>query len=170
MAIPKVCVRELTQDEKNKLFTIKNKRNIEFSLRQRADIILLSDQGCEVKFIAHSVGLDKTHVYKWINRFNEGGIDALGDLPKPGRPKGISSDSELKIIAIALTEPRELNKPFNSWTVDTIRQEAIHSGIVDSISWEAVRKILKKHNLSNQRTTTWKVSKDPDYEVKKKML
>jgi len=170
MANPKVCVRELTQDEKNKLITIKQKRNIEFSLRQRADIILLSDQGCEVKFIALSVGLDKSHVYKWINRFNEGGIDALGDIPKPGRPKGISSDAELKIVAIALTEPRDLNKPFNSWTVDTIRQEAIRSGIVDTISWESTRRILKKHNLSNQRTATWKVSKDPDYEVKKKML
>jgi transposase len=56
------------------------KRNIGYSLRQRADTILLSADGCEVKLIVHRAGLDQSNVIKWIKRFNEDEIDALGDI------------------------------------------------------------------------------------------
>ena len=65
-----VFVRELTSNEKQKLTSIKRKRNIDYSLRQRTDIILLSSEGCEVKLIAHRVGLDQSNVNAWIKRFN----------------------------------------------------------------------------------------------------
>lgn len=68
-----------------------------------------------------------------IKRFNEGGIDALGDIPKLGKAKEITKDIELKIVAIALSDPKYLRKPF-SWTIETIRQEAINSGIIANIS------------------------------------
>ena len=141
---PSVFVRELTIEEKQKLDSIKRKRNIDYSLRQRADIILLSNEGCEVKLIAHRVGLDQSNVITWIKRFNEGRIDALVDIPKPGRPKEITKDIELRIAAIALADPKDLHKPFTTWTVETIRQQAISSGVVETISWEATRKALKK--------------------------
>lgn len=163
-----IFVRELTDKEKQKLTSIKRKRNIDYSLRQRADIILLSAQGCEVKLIAHRTGLDQSNVNKWIKRFNEGGIDALGDIPKPGRTKEITKDIELKIAAIALTDPRDLRKPFTSWTVETIRQEAINTGIIKTISWEATRKALKNSGITPQRSCTWLKSNDPNYESKKK--
>lgn len=170
MARAKVFARKLTDKEERKLTAIKRKRAIEYSLRQRAEIILLSAKGTEVKLIACWTGLDQSNVIKWIKRFNEGGIDALADIPKPGRAKEITKDIELKIAAIALSDPRELNKPFNSWTIETIRQETINSGIMKTISWEATRKALKNCNITSQRSCTWKVSKDPDYQVKKKML
>lgn len=141
---PSVFVRELTIEEKQKLASIKRKRNKDYSLRQRADIILLSNEGCEVKLIAHRVGLDQSNVITWIKRFNEGRIDALVDIPKPGRPKEITKDIELRIAAIALADPKDLHKPFTTWTVETIRQQAISSGVVETISWEATRKALKK--------------------------
>lgn len=167
---PSVFVRKLTEHEKQKLTSIKRKRNIDYSLRQRADIVLLSSEGCEVKLIAHRVGLDQSNVNMWIKRFNEGGTDSLGDMPKPGRAKEITKDIELKIAAIALADPKDLHKPFTSWTVETIRQEAINSGIIATISWEATRKALKSCGITPQRSCTWKESKDPDYEVKKKIL
>ena len=170
MAKPKVFARELTNKEERKLTAIKRKRTVEYSLRQRAEIILLSAKGTEVKLISCWTGLDQSNVIKWIKRFNEGGIDALGDIPKPGRAKEITKDIELKIAAIALSDPRELDKPFNSWTIETIRKETINSGVMSTISWEATRKALKNCGITSQKSCTWKVSKDPDYEVKKKML
>lgn len=163
-----IFVRELTENEKQKLTSIKRKRNIDYSLRQRADIILLSSEGCEIKLIALRVGLDQSNVNMWVKRFNEGGIDALGDIPKPGRAKEITKDIELKIAAIALSDPKDLRKPFTSWTVETIRQEVINSGVIASISWEATRKALKNCGITPQRSCTWKESKDPDYDSKKK--
>lgn len=163
-----IFVRSLTSKEKQKLTSIKRKRNIDFSLRQRAEIILLSSEGCEVKLIAHRVDLDQSNVISWIKRFNQGGIDALGDIPKPGRLKEITKDIELRIAAIALTDPKDLHKPFTSWTVETIRQEVINAGIVEIISWEATRKALKNCDLTPQRTSTWMHSNDPHYESKKR--
>ncbi len=163
-----IFVRELNVKEKQRLTSITRKRNIDYSLKQRADIILLSSEGCEIKLIAHRAGLDQSNVNKWIKRFNEGGIDALGDIPKPGRAKEITKDIELKIAAIALSDPKDLRKPFTSWTVETIRQEAINTGVIETISWEATRKALENCGITPQRRCTWKDSKDPDYESKKK--
>lgn len=166
----KIFVRELTDTEKSKLTSIKRRRNIDYALRQRADIILLSSQGCEVKLIEHRTGLDQSNVIKWIKRFNQSGIEALGDIPKSGRPKNITKDIELKIAAIALLDPKQLGKGFTSWTVETIREEAISTGVISSISWESTRKALKNCGITPQRSCTWKESNDPDYESKKKTL
>ena len=163
-----VFVRELTANEKQKLVSITSKRNIEYSLKQRADIILFSSEGCEVKHIAHRVGLDQCNVNKRIKRFNEGGIDALGDIPKPGRTKEITKGIELKIAAIALSDPKDLHKPFTSWTIETIRREAIATGVIETISWEATRKALINCGITPQMSCTWKESKDPDYDFKKR--
>lgn len=105
---------------------------------------------------------------KWIKRFNQGGIEALGDIQKPGRPKQITKDIELKIAAIALSNPKDLNKPFTTWTVETIRQEAIQTNVVEYISWEATRRALKNCDITPQRSCTWKDSNDPDYASKKR--
>ena len=128
--------------------------NLDFALRQRIDIILLSTQGCEVKLIAHKIGLDQSNVNKWIKRFNEGGAESLGDIPKSERPKEITKDIELKIAAIALSDPKSLRKPFTSWTVQAIREEVIHTGVVESISWEATMKALKNCDITPQRSCT----------------
>jgi len=67
-----------------------------------------------------------------------------------------------------LTDPKDIHKPFTSWTVDTIREEAINTGVVKSISWEATRKALKNCDITPQRSCTWKHSNDPDFASKKK--
>jgi transposase len=170
MAKAKIFVRELTSEEKSKLTSIKKKRTVDYALRQRADIIILSSEGCEVKFIEHRTGLDQSNIIKWIRRFNQGGIEALGDIPKPGRPKTITKDIELKIAALALLDPKEIKKPFTTWTLETIQKEAISTGIVSSISRESTRRALKNCGITLQRSCTWKTSNDPDYESKKKTL
>jgi transposase len=168
MAKAKIFVRELTSAEKSKLTSIKRKRNVDYALRQRVDIILLSSQGCEVKLIEHRTCLDQSNIIKWIRRLNQGGIESLGDIPKPGSPKSITKDIELKIAALALLYPKEINKPYTNWTVETIRKEVINTGMISSISWEATRRALKNCGITSQRSCTLKDSNDPDYESKKR--
>ena len=40
-------------------------------------------------------------------------------------------------------------------------------GVVDDISHEGLRVLLRQEGVSFQRVKTWKASKDPDYAVKK---
>lgn len=37
-------------------------------------------------------------------------MDALGNIPKPGRTKETARNIEMKIAAIALSDPKELEK------------------------------------------------------------
>ena len=67
-----------------------------------------------------------------------------------------------------MSDPKDLRKPFTSWTVETIRQETINSSVVATISWEATRKTLKNCGITPQRSCTWKEIKDPHYESKKR--
>ena len=40
--------------------------------------------------VAHSLGRVRSWAYKWIERFNELGINGLQDLPRTGRPPKVS--------------------------------------------------------------------------------
>ncbi len=73
------------------------------------------------------------------------GLDlSIRDLPRPGQPNKLSSDQEAHIIAIACSNP-PIGR--NHWTIELLKKEAIQQGIVDKISKEPVRILLKNHDL-----------------------
>jgi len=51
--------------------------------------------------------------------------------------------------------------PVNRWTLSLLAQKAVELGIVDKISHESVRQILKAKRISLKRTKIWKETKDP---------
>ena len=55
-------------------------------LVQRARIVLLAARGVSNTDIAEQVGASRPTVLKWRDRYAELGIEALGDLPRPGAP------------------------------------------------------------------------------------
>jgi hypothetical protein len=59
-------------------------RHAPASWLQRARIITLSWDGAQVSQIAAQLGCHPRTVYRWLHRFNQGGIDDLGDLPRSG--------------------------------------------------------------------------------------
>jgi len=62
----------------------------------------------------------------------------------PIQPK-ITGDVEAKIIATACSEAPE---GYARWTVRLLAEKAVELNIIDSISFNSVQTILKKHNLS----------------------
>ena len=48
-----------------------------------------------------------------------------------------------------------------------LSQYLVAEGVVDDISHEGLRLLLRKEGVSFQRIKTWKRSNDPDYEAKK---
>jgi Winged helix-turn helix len=65
-------------------------RHAPASWLQRAPIITLSWDGAQVGQIAAQLGCHPRTAYRWLHRFNAGGIDDLGDLPRSGRPRRLS--------------------------------------------------------------------------------
>ena len=55
---------------------------------RRSRIILLLANGMTITDIAATVGMGRSHVYKWIRRFRQDGVEGLIDRPqRRGRSK-----------------------------------------------------------------------------------
>ena len=142
--VNKKYVVKLTTEDKEYLqnFVSKGKRSArEF---QRAWILLLADKGKTDREISELLNVSRMTVERIRTRYVNEGLDAIHDKPRPGQPKKLSSSQEAQIIAIACNDAPEGRE---RWTLELLRKEAIKRGIVDNISTEPIRILLKKHNL-----------------------
>ena len=144
---------------------------------QRARIITGSWDGASVPDLAQRLGCHPKTVYKWLHRFNTGGIDGLADLPRPGVPRRISEHQRGRIIALARSQPpgrldqggEGLQAPAEpeapaTWTLDTLAQAARAEGI--RVGRSQVRRILLAEGVRWRRTRSWTTSTDPDFAPK----
>jgi len=73
----------LTPTERQTLLAWQQATNIRAGLARRARILILLADGMTITDIATTVGMRRRHIYKWIQRFVQEGLDGLHD--KPGR-------------------------------------------------------------------------------------
>ncbi len=57
--------------------------------------------------------------------------------------------------------------PFSTWSLTKLAEFLVAEGVVDDISHEGLRVLLRKEGVSFQVIKTFKQSTDPDYEAKK---
>ena len=139
-------VRKLEEEESKELErAIQNMEN-DVTV-QRLMIILLSAQGHKVQEISREVDLHPINVRKWIHRYNRQGLDGLSSGKSPGRPPVFTKAQRQAIVQIASAEPASLNLPFNQWSLQRLRKYLIDDEVVDQISVETIRQILRAHGL-----------------------
>jgi transposase len=134
---------------------------------RRAMMIMASASGTPVPAIARLVAADEDTVREVIHRFNEIGLKALDPRWAGGRPRQISEVDEKFIVATALTHPKRLGRPFTRWSVRKLADYLAQGpDRVVRIGRERLRVLLREHEISFQRTRTWKESTDPDFDAK----
>ena len=115
----------------------------------RARILLLSEQGAKDKEITKLLGVWRGTVYnvgkKYKKKEHADILDFLREEPRSGRPLEIDSTVEAKVAMIACSDPPE---GCARWTLHMIADKVVKLEVLDSISHESVRGILKKTNLS----------------------
>jgi hypothetical protein len=57
--------------------------------------------------------------------------------------------------------------PFSTWSLTKLADFLVAEGVVDDISHEGLRMLLREEGVSFQRLKTFKTSRDPDYAAKK---
>jgi hypothetical protein len=72
-----------------------------------------------------------------------------------------------EIKKIAKAKPAEYDLPFSTWSLDGLADFLVAEGVVDDISHEGLRVLLRQEGVTFQRLKTWKASKDPRYAAKK---
>lgn len=147
-------VRELQEEEWEELERLVQEPDSEVPI-ERLMIVLLSAQGHRVQEISREVELHPINVRKWIHRFNAQGIEGLYSGKSPGRPPVFTKEQRKKIVDIANTDPRSLGQSFSEWSLQRMRKYLIDAEIVDQISVETIRQILRSHGVRHRNHNGW---------------
>ncbi|RPK70271.1 hypothetical protein EES45_35775 [Streptomyces sp. ADI97-07] len=134
---------------------------------RRAQMVLLSAQSMPVVKIAEVTLTSADRVRDVIHNFNTDGFASLYPKYRGGRPETFTLPERREIKKIAKSKPVEHNLPVSTWSLVKLADFLVAEGVVDDISHEGLRILLREEGISFQRVKTWKTSKDPDYAQKK---
>jgi transposase len=163
----RVCVRDLTNDEGRKLLSIVRRGSGSVVRWRRAQIVLWSAQRMDVPAIAKIAFTSEDRVRAVIHNFNDDGFDSLVPKYAGGRPPTFTLPQRREIKKIALSRPEDHDLPFSTWSLSKLAEFLVAEGVVDDISHEGLRVLLREEGVSFQVIKTFKQSNDPDYETKK---
>ena len=167
----RVRVRRLSEEEGRQLQRIVRrgggKTMVSVVRYRRAMVVLASGGGNTVEVIARFVHTSPDRVREMIHRFDEMGMDSLDPKWAGGRPRRITTEDEAFIVETAKARPSKVGAPFSHWSLRKLRRwlEDNPKRPV-AISKERLRQVLEAHEVTFQRTKTWKESNDPDKEAK----
>jgi transposase len=163
----RVQVRELTTDEGRKLLSIVRRGSGSVVRWRRAQIVLWSAQRMDVPAIAKIAFTSEDRVRAVIHNFNDDGFESLAPKYAGGRPPTFTLPQRREIKKIALSRPEDHDLPFSTWSLAKLAEFLVAEGVVDDISHEGLRALLREEGVSFQAIKTFKVSNDPDFEAKK---
>lgn len=139
----------LNESERKQL--LKHKRSAKYSMesKKRASVLLDLDesngrQPAATKEIAARNGVSELSVRKYRQQFATTGLECTLLRKKrdtPPVPAKVTGEVEAHIIATCCSNPPEGKA---AWTMQMIADKIVLDGIVDSISDETVRLVLKK--------------------------
>jgi putative transposase len=115
----------------------------------RARILLLFDEGRKEHELTETLGVSRGTVYNVRKKYQQKGqapiLDLLPDAPRSGRPITLDSRVEAKVTMIACSTPPTGR---GRWTLQLIADKVVELAVTESISYESVRRVLKKTNSS----------------------
>ena len=142
-------------------------------LVRRARALLLLEQGYRYAPTAKQVGLSEYHLRKWARRFGERGCAGLHELPRSGRPPVFPPQVALYVVKLACERPDQFGRSLSQRDCSELAHQLQADGIVPTISFETVRRILHSHKLKPWRSHLWlspKVPRDQHFALQVQFL
>jgi transposase len=142
----------LTTDEQQELKALVSRGRTVAYKQTHARILLMSDEaredgGMKDADISGALGVGLSMVERVRLRCAEEGIESALNRKKQlrRRQKILDGEREARLIAMACGEPPEGRA---SWTLKLLADQLVECEIVETISTETVRQVLKKTNSS----------------------
>jgi transposase len=105
-------------------------------VRERAEMVKAAVLGQEVGWIAAWTGRSEQTVRFWLRRYRCGGLAALADAPRCGRPAKADAAYLAALERAADTPPRALGLAFDVWTAARLSAYlAAATGVVVAPGW-----------------------------------
>jgi transposase len=161
-----VQVRPISNDEGMRLLRIVRRGTGSVVTWRRAQMVLLSAQGMPVAKIAEVSFTSTDRVRDVLHNFTADGFDSLYPRYAGGRPPKFDLKQRARIKQIALSRPQDHDLPFSVWSLSKLADFLVAEGVVDDISHEGLRALLREEDVSFQAVKTYKASTDPDYDTK----
>ena len=117
---------------------------------QRSIAIRLLHLGHKPEEVAKMQAVSKPTIYGWFHRWQSGGVAALANQPKSGRPLKANDAYSLALVEVLEKEPSEAGYDFTIWTVGRLSAylEKI-TGIV--LSESRLRALMKRKGYRYRR-------------------
>jgi transposase len=96
------------------------RRELPPRVRERLETVKAASLGHSVAAIAQWVGRSVPTVRLWLRRYRDGGLAALADAPRAGRPVKADRAYLQALEATVETPPPSLDLPFDVWTSDRL--------------------------------------------------
>ena len=148
----------LREGDREKLGDLARLPSVPSGLAKRARMILLAAGGMPNAQIARGSGVSRPTLISWRDRYESGGIPALEDAPRSGRPAEVD---EIEIVAATLVNngrpPQRLG--ITHWSSRFLAAEL-------GVSFATVARTWRKWKIQPHRLETFKFSTDPQLEAK----
>ncbi|MFE6063669.1 helix-turn-helix domain-containing protein [Streptomyces sp. NPDC056431] len=134
--------------------------------RQRATIVLLAARGRPNARIASQTRIHVDTVRTWRGRFIAGGLPALSDRRRSGRPPSFTPLHDAEVKALACQLPAESGTPLSRWSCPELALEVAARAIAPAISASTVRRWLKADAIKPWQHRSWIFIRDPNFPTK----
>ena len=164
---------QFSAEELRKLESISRSRTEERRRAGRAAILLGSFSGQSDESIAERHHVSRGTVVLCIRKCLEFGLEAaLGELPRPGRPRQLTDDAVVWVQHCACQKPKELGYSYELWTYKLltahVRQHCVAAGhpALQTLSRSKLHKILRQAELRPHKIRYYVECRDLDFEAK----
>jgi transposase len=162
-----------SEQELRTLESVRKSRTDEKRRTQRAAFLLDSAAGQSDETIARNYHVSRSTVVLCIQKFLQFGLDAaLGELPRPGKPRQLPDDAIAWVQNCACQKPKELGYSYELWTyrllVTHIRGHCVAAGhpALGKLSRSKLHKILRQGELRPHKIRYYVEKRDAAFEVK----
>ena len=143
--------------DRERLVAVAVDRNSPQKHAWRAQIVLLTGEGCGTAEIMRKVDVAKTAVWRWQERFMQEGVDGLlRDKTRPSRIPPLAPEIAERVVALTIEAPPGET---THWTAPAMAKAV-------GISVSSVQRIWKAHGLQPHRLRQFKLSNDPNFAAK----
>lgn len=117
MMIPELApALTVTAEERRAVEAALRRRDLAPRERERLEMVKAAALGHDLAQIATWSGRSSQTVRHWLTRFERGGIVALGDAARAGRPPKADGAYLAALAQAVETVPRALGLPFDGWS------------------------------------------------------
>lgn len=109
-------VLKVTTAQRTAMEAALRRRDLAPRLRERLEMVKAAALGQDLAAIARWSGRTPATVRRWLAAYQDGGIAALADAPRQGRPPKADAAYLTVLEAAVDTAPRTLGLPFDAWT------------------------------------------------------